>query len=546
MAAVVDDLLAAGPLTRAEQRRIAHCEESTADGRSELGQYFTPAPIARLLAGMFEPPVGRARVLDPGAGVGSLSAALVERAAREGWRCPLDITAVEVDDRLLEGLQATIHDCCDESASVRADAEHADFLTWAAAHAVPDVFQQESRQFDLVIMNPPYGKLSAASAAHERLRGLGIQTSNLYSAFVWLASRLLAPGGQLVAITPRSFCNGSYFRSFRQALLDDCALRDIHVFESRDTAFRDGAVLQETIIFRLVRSAQRPPVQIAVSSGSGLDAPRRHEVGAECVVHPSDPRLFIRIPEDAAGVVLADQVGGLPQTLAGLGVRASTGRVVDFRSREHLRERCDGDAVPLIYPAHLRHGRISWPGEPGAKPSAIAVTSATEGMFLPSGTYVLVKRFSSKEERRRVVAAVLEPEDVPGDVVAMENHVNVLHFSNRGLERDLAWGLAAYLNSTAVDLFFRQFNGHTQVNAADLESLRYPDHQSLQALGEEARSAAFEQEATDTLVERHVPALKGLRCIRLPWRGRRRPRPRSHGPAARPHFDGSKFLGPHD
>ena len=373
------------------------------------------------------------------------------------------------------------------------------------------MFQQDRQSFDLVIMNPPYGKMRTASATSERLRRLGIRTSNLYSAFVWLASRLLAPNGQLVAITPRSFCNGSYFRAFRQALLDDCALRDIHVFESRDTAFRDGAVLQENIVFRIVQSAERPPVRIAVSSGSGLDEPRRHEVGADSVVHPKDPRLFIRIPEDRASVELAEHLGRLPQTLAGLGVTASTGRVVDFRSREHLREECDDGAIPLIYPGHLKRGRIDWPGKSGSKPCAIAESSATEGMFLPAGDYVLVKRFSSKEERRRVVAAVLEPGDLPSNVVAMENHVNVLHVSNRGMELDLAWGLAAYLNSTVVDQFFRQFNGHTQVNAADLESLRYPDVDSLRSLGAEARSTEFEQAATDSLVEGHVPALEGIR-----------------------------------
>ncbi|MXY03811.1 MAG: N-6 DNA methylase [Acidimicrobiales bacterium] len=511
MATIVDELVATGPLARAEQRRIAHAEVSADEGRAELGQYFTPAPIARLLADMFEPVEGRVRVLDPGAGVGSLSAALVERAASEGWQCSLDVTAVEIDDRLLESLKSTLNDCSDARQAAEGRVEHSDFLTWGASRAAPEMFQQDRQLFDLVIMNPPYGKMRTASATNERLRRHGIRTSNLYSAFVWLASRLLAPDGQLVAITPRSFCNGSYFKAFRQALLDDCALRDIHVFESRGTAFRDGAVLQENIIFRIVRSPRRPSVQIAVSSGSGLDEPRRHEVGADSVVHPKDPRLFIRIPEDRASVVLAERLGGLPQTLAGLGVTASTGRVVDFRSREHLREECDDDAIPLIYPGHLKRGRIDWPGKPNSKPCAIAESSATEGMLLPAGDYVLVKRFSSKEERRRVVAAVLEPGDLPNDVVAMENHVNVLHVSNRGMELDLAWGLAAYLNSTVVDQFFRQFNGHTQVNAADLESLRYPDVDCLLSLGAEARSAEFEQAATDSLVERHVPALEGVR-----------------------------------
>ena len=321
MAAVVDDLLAAGPLRCAEQRRIAHAEGLNGEIQAELGQYFTPAPIARLLAGMFEPPEGRVRVrvLDPGAGVGSLSAALVERAASEGWRCSLDLTAVEIDDRLLDGLESTLSDCLDVIPSAQGRVEHSDFLTWAATQAEPEMFQQERQQFDLVIMNPPYGKLRTASASHERLRRLGVRTSNLYSAFVWLASRLLAPGGQLVAITPRSFCNGSYFRSFRQALLDDCSLRDIHVFESRDTAFRDGAVLQENIVFRIVRSAQRPSVQIAVSSGSGLDEARRHRVNADSVVHPTDPRLFIRIPENRASVKLAERMGSPPADVGGIG-----------------------------------------------------------------------------------------------------------------------------------------------------------------------------------------------------------------------------------
>ena len=49
---------------------------------------------------------------------------------------------------------------------------------------------------------------------------------------------------------------------------------------------------------------------------------------------------------------------------------------------------------------------------------------------------------------------------------------------------DLARGLVAYLNSTFVDTYFRQFNGHTQVNATDLRNLRYPSVRQLERLGE--------------------------------------------------------------
>jgi adenine-specific DNA-methyltransferase len=41
--------------------------------------------------------------------------------------------------------------------------------------------------------------------------------------------------------------------------------------------------------------------------------------------------------------------------------------------------------------------------------------------------------------------------------------------------------LAAFLNSTVLDVYFRQFNGHTQVNATDLRNLRYPSRSQLES-----------------------------------------------------------------
>jgi adenine-specific DNA-methyltransferase len=87
--------------------------------------------------------------------------------------------------------------------------------------------------------------------------------------------------------------------------------------------------------------------------------------------------------------------------------------------------------------------------------------------------------------------------------------VNVFHHRNAGLPLDLAWGIATFLNSTIVDLFFRQFNGHTQVNATDLRSLRYPSVDQLLELGEAARQTEHDQGAIDSLLEQFVPTLAG-------------------------------------
>jgi hypothetical protein len=139
----------------------------------------------------------------------------------------------------------------------------------------------------------------------------------------------------------------------------------------------------------------------------------------------------------------------------------------------------------LLYPVHFSGGEITWPIEGMKKPNAIERNPDTEKWFYPTGYYCVVRRFSSKEESRRIVASVVEPSafgDAP--VLGFENHLNVFHDNRRGLPKAMAHGLAVFLNTTAVDEAFRRFNGHTQVNATDLTLMKYPSRDVLMQLGE--------------------------------------------------------------
>jgi len=132
---------------------------------------------------------------------------------------------------------------------------------------------------------------------------------------------------------------------------------------------------------------------------------------------------------------------------------------------------------------------------------------ATRSLLLPNETYVIVKRFTSKEEPRRLVAAVHHPVGVPSTHVGFENHLNVYHCDGRGIDPRLARGLALYLNSSVVDIHFRQFSGHTQVNATDLRNLRYPLLDQLERLGAAIDATMPDQRSVDRLVRQHVPEL---------------------------------------
>ena len=439
------------------------------DGRKRLGQFMTPMVTARLMAEHFHDLPKAVRLLDAGAGMGALTAAFVGAACAHAMRPrSIAVTCFEVDPEMVALLRQTLERCASDcarvgiefSAKVVAD----DFILRSA-----EPLLSSADHFNCAILNPPYGKINAGSRWRAALRSQGIETVNLYTAFIALALQQLEPGGQLVAITPRSFCNGTYYESFRRTLLDLSALLAIFVFESRRSTFRDDDVLQENIIFHLQRNA--PQGEVALST----DLTPARKVHFSEIVRPGDPHAFIRLP--VGGASAADAIQSLPCTLPDLGITVSTGRVVDFRAKEHLRRDPGPDTVPLIYPGHFDGGVVSWPREGFKKHNAIADCPDTDNLMVPGGTYVLTKRFTAKEEKRRVVAAIYT-----GERAGFENHINYFHARGAGLPERLALGLARYLNSQAVDTYFRTFSGHTQVNATDLRNLHYPSWAQLESL----------------------------------------------------------------
>lgn len=473
--------------------------------RSELGQFMTPTPIATFMARLFDSLPRAVRLLDAGAGVGMLTAAFVDRACRlQAPPTSIAVTAFEVDGYLAERLAITMATCAAECRAVGIDFKFDIIMDDYILHSAEPLIRKrfDEHNYNCAILNPPYAKLNSKSKFRNALRRLGIETSNLYTAFVALAIGQTCPGGQVVAITPRSFCNGSYFSPFRRFMLSQSALERIHVYQSRKKAFQDDDVLQENIVYKLVKSKPQPDVVCLSISDSPQDRnPSARNVPFQEVVHPGDPHCYIHLPVSDEDSQLAERVRALPHSLRDLGITVSTGRVVDFRARDHLRKEPEAGAVPLIYPAHFEQGYVVWPRPNGRKHNALALNVATTDLVVPRGTYVLTKRFTSKEEKRRLVAAVYDPARIDAEHVGFENHLNYFHVGGKGLRPDVARGLAVFLNSTAVDQYFRQFSGHTQVNATDLRKLHYPTQEQLAELGRIYGAALPSQEKIDEAVE---------------------------------------------
>jgi adenine-specific DNA-methyltransferase len=475
--------------------------EFDAERKQELGQFLTPESIGAFMASLFDVRRAEIQLLDAGAGDGALIAAFVKQACTNRPHPKrVTVTAYELDHSIVPALERRLRSCraeCNRTGiEFSADLHNGDFIEAAVSLTRRDLFGAST------ILNPPYPKIQSDSRTRRLLREAGIETTNLYTGFLALAAKLLSENGEMVAICPRSFCNGPYFRPFREQLLDLMSLRRLHVFESRSAAFQHDGVLQENIIVHAVKSRQKAEsVIISTSSGErGSNIAERTCRYAE-VVSPRDPERFIHLVAAESDEVARRKMAHFTTSLAKLELEVSTGRVVDFRAKQFLVREAQDDAAPLIYPCHFERGFVHWPKPGGRKPNAIRNTEQTQELLLPGATYVLVKRFTSKEERRRVVACIYDPGRIRAERVGFENHLNYFHARGRGLPMDLAKGLAAFLNSTLVDGYFRQFNGHTQVNATDLRNIRYPTRAELELLGGKIGREFPTQAELDTLVE---------------------------------------------
>lgn len=459
-------------LQRIDNKRTKRISHITNSHKTLLGQYLTPDIIARFMSSLSVKysTIQNTKILDPGAGQGILFCSLVEQLASNNSQSIIQIDAYEIDPSILADLEHHSN-LISEKYPVQVNVYNKDFLETFSSNMTWD----GETKYTHIIMNPPYKKLNVTSSCYRHLAEIGIETVNYYSAFVALSIRLLEHSGILVAILPRSFCNGPYFLSFRKQILNTCTIRHIHSFKSRSEAFKEESVLQENIIIVLEKGKHNKPIVVSTSSDRKLTDYTETVFDDTSIIHKDDKQLFINIP------INTDKQDSFIFTysLSDLGISVSTGPIVDFRMKEKLHMSSTISSTPLLYPMHFKNGECIWPVE-SKKPNSIQLDdNEVAKLTFSSGFYVVVKRFSSKEEKRRIWASIINNTDFNGRSFTVENHLNIFHSSRNGLNKDTAIGLFIFLNTDYVDLLFRNFSGHTQVNATDLRNMKYPSISQL-------------------------------------------------------------------
>ncbi len=506
-------------LEQVDLLRIRANDKLNPKTKSVLGQFFTARPICLYMGSLFNHIENKINLLDPGCGPGSLTASFVDEALRRKSVSSLNINAFDIEELIRPYINETLSLCTKvatkKGVKIKGRFNQKDFIL---SHFENSGLFSQNHDYTHVIMNPPYKKITSTSEHRKALRYAGIETVNLYSGFVALAIQNLVIGGELVAIIPRSFCNGLYYREFRELILKETAIQHIHIFDSRTNAFLEDEVLQENIIIHLVKGAKQGAVKI--TSSPVADFHYNEEFGSitatdkttrivpfSAIVNVDDNQKFIHIAANERDQRIINKLSCFNVSLEDLKIQVSTGPVVGFRLKSDLLKEIEANSVPLIYPVHLS-GSVQWPKD-SKKPNAIVITEKSKKwLWENSGNFVVVKRFSTKEEKRRIVATVYDG-NLPYELIGFDNKLNVFHFNKIGINKKTALGLYIYLNSTLLDKYYRLFGGHTQVNATDLKNIYYPNIDSLKRMGEHLDALDLNQDKIDRILEQEIIRVSG-------------------------------------
>ena len=463
--------------------------------RKKFGQFFTTASTARFMANLFKIDFSKKNLelLDAGAGTGILGAALLDHIFKNGFKGKVHLTCYETDDEVLPVLEENLR-LAKEVYGIDYTLHNENYIT-TQYFEVNTFMADDKEKYDYIIGNPPYLKISKDAPEAKLMPDVCHGAPNLYFLFWAMGIYNLKHEHELVYIIPRSWTSGAYFKKFRSYLFSHGVITDVHLFESRDKVFGGESVLQETIIVKVKKTTGKPEnISITTSSTSDFDDFNRFIAPYDIVV--SKNQLVYLVTDKSEAEVL-ERINRLPNTLPDIKMKMQTGIIVDFRTKEVLRDKLEDGAFPLLYSQHIRNGHVTWPL---GKEGEVIKTDRTS--FLQENSdLLLIKRFTAKEEKRRLQCGIfLKQRYKQFAFISTQNKVNFVKCDSPCM----TYGLYVLLNSTLYDTYYRILNGSTQVNSTEVNQMPIPEREVIEAMGRELMHQDLTEANCNKIIDRWI------------------------------------------
>jgi len=481
------------PSDFAERVGKLYAEASTSKSKKKKGQYFTPLPISRFMGSLASRCLTEISVLDPGCGCAILSTCLIEHLAESHRFAVVTLDAYETDKQVISYTILVLEYLKDWLSNKSIDFIYRiieeDFIMENASclNNEPNLFGNTQRtEYDFIISNPPYFKLSKDDIKVKATACVVDGQTNIYALFLALASKMLKPSGQMIFITPRSFASGRYFKLFRNFFFSNVTLDFIHLFNTRKETFAKDDVLQELLIMRChpINNETERKIELSFSEGSSdLDFSYRKTYPENDIIdiHSKEKVLFLPVcSKDEEVLSIFKSWDG---SMSKYNIQISTGPVVAFRSTEYLCQNEEVDTVPLYWSHNVVKMLCDHPVEKKGRCQYIKVGAGSLSSLLPNKNYILLRRFSAKDDESRLVAAPYFGNSSKYKYVGIENKLNYIYRPKGHLTRSEVMGITALLNSKLFDAYFRTFNGNINVSATEFRMMPFPPLETIRKIG---------------------------------------------------------------
>lgn len=476
-------------INRINETNINYTNSVSKDIRKKIGQFFTPPTTASFMGNLMECAIPSIRILDAGAGSGILAGALCEKLLANQNVNDVYVDLYENNEDILPLLKENMQYIKGLMNKAGKDFNYRiidkNFILDNADFWNNKETRSEEQLYDVIISNPPYKKIGKLNAESIAMDSVVYGQPNIYFLFMAMSVKLLKKGGQMIYITPRSFTSGAYFKKFRKYFFSNVVIKNLHIFHSRKDVFNCDEILQETVILRAVKATNTDTdiLEISVSNDLTFQNVSSIRVNYNLVLDKKSDNLFFMIPSSQEEVDLISFISNWDYNLEKLGFKLKTGPVVDFRSIKYLKEEQKDNTVPLLWASNFENYNITFPITNDKKPQYILNNKNTEGLLLPNKNYLLIKRFTSKEENKRIQCALYFSGDFNYNKIGIENHLNYIVKEKEDISKEELYGLFAIFNSSFIDRYYRILDGSTQVNAMEMNNLPLPALNDIRRIG---------------------------------------------------------------
>lgn len=468
--------------------------ERCATDNVRIGRFFTKRETAALLASSFRfvERKNELSVLDPGAGTGILSAALLEAVCRGRAALSVRLVCYENDLSYLPMLKNNL-----ERLRRRARREWGVRVSCEVREENFLLHVPEDEHFDCIIMNPPQGLLAKDSPEAMTAKDL-VSTPTVDLAYLFVASALmrLSDDGQMAMLLPTAFASSVSLSRLRVALFTETRAMSMHLFTG-EKGLRKNFLLS-------VRKTEEPGEAVSVSTSSDDGSP-----DAVSALPPLRYSFLVR--EDFSLLLLSDlsdlrvleAIGRFPCRFSSFGLRMKTGLTLPSRYPELLRNAPARGVVPLIHPRSIEDGHVIFPIP---KMEGQYIAPSIPSLIQPNRNMILVKRFPAKSDKRRLVCAPYMASQASGyRYISTHNKLNYIDTAGEEMDADFLVGLYAVLSTTLYDRYVRLISRSGQINATEFSELPLPDAANLRAIGQRLIAVRrFEPAVCDAVFAAHL------------------------------------------